>query len=163
MKEQVIADIFQVSITTVSRVTITWANYLFFILGTLPFWESREKVKSSMPGKFKKYCPGVRVILDCTEISVTAPSSLTLQSETFSHYKNRTPLKGLIGVAPNGLVTFFSPLYTGSISDKEITKISGILPLLEAGDQVMADKGFVIKDLLSGVGAKLIIPPFARS
>lgn len=163
MKEQVIADIFQVSITTVSRVTITWANYLFFVLGTLPLWVSREKVRSSMPEKFKKYCPGVRVILDCTEIAVTAPSSLTLQSETFSHYKNRTTLKGLIGVAPNGLVTFFSPLYTGSISDKVITKISGILPLLEAGDEVMADKGFVIEDLLCGVGAKLIIPPFKRS
>ncbi|RXN14391.1 zinc finger protein 502-like isoform X2 [Labeo rohita] len=60
-------------------------------------------------------------------------------------------------------LTFFLPLYTGSISDKEITKISGILPLLEAGDEVMADKGFVIEDLLSGVGAKLIIPPFKRS
>lgn len=163
MKEQVIADMFQISVTTVSRVTITWANYLFFILGMLPLWVSREKVKSVMPGKFKKYCPNVRVILDCTEIAVAAASSLTLQSETFSHYKNRTTLKGLIGVAPHGLVTFFSPLYTGSISDKEITKISGILPLLESGDEVMADKGFIIEDLLSGVGAKLIIPPFKRS
>ena len=163
MKEQVIADMFQASLTTVSRVTITWANYLFFILGTLPLWVSREKVKSVMPGKFKKYCPNVRVILDCTEIAVAAASSLTLQSETFSHYKNRTTLKGLIGVAPHGLLTFFSPLYTGSISDKEITKISGILPLLESGDDVMADKGFIIEDLLSGVGAKLIIPPFKRS
>ena len=49
MKEQVIADMFQVSLTTVSHVTITWANYLFFILGTLPLWVSREKVKSVMP------------------------------------------------------------------------------------------------------------------
>ena len=93
-----------------------------------------------MPEKFSKYCPDVFVILDCTEIAVVAPSSLTLQSEMFSHYKNRTTLKGLIRVAPNGLVTFFSPLDTGSISDKEITKISRILPLLESGDEVMADK-----------------------
>lgn len=60
-------------------------------------------------------------------------------------------------------MTLFSPLYTGSISDKEITKTSGILPLLESGDEVMADKGFIIEDLLSGVGAKLIIPPFKHS
>lgn len=79
MKEQVIADMFQISVTTVSRVTITWANYLFFILGMLPLWVSREKMKSVMPGKFKKYCPNVRVILDCTEIAVAAPSSLTVQ------------------------------------------------------------------------------------
>lgn len=72
-------------------------------------------------------------------------------------------MKGLIGVAPNGLVTFISPLYTGCISDKEITRISGVLPLLEPGDDVMADKGVLIQDLLADVGSKLIIPPFKRS
>ena len=56
MKEQVIANMFQVSVTTVNLVTITWANYLFFILETLPLWVRREKVKSIIPGKFKKYC-----------------------------------------------------------------------------------------------------------
>lgn len=35
--------------------------------------------------------------------------------------------------------------------------------MLEPGDEVMADKGYLIDDLLSGVGAKLIIPPFKRS
>ena len=163
MKEQLIADMFEVSVATVSRVTITWANYLFLMLGSLPLWVRMEKVKSVMPAKFKLHCPNVRVILDCTEVAVATASSLTLQSEMFSHYKNRTTLKGLIGVAPNGLVMFVSPLYTGSISDKEITKISGILPLLEPGNEVMADKGFLIEDLLSDVGAKLIIPPFKHS
>ena len=42
--------------------------------------------------------------------------------------------------APSGLVTFVSSLYAGSISDKHITMVSGILDLLESGDQVMADK-----------------------
>lgn len=163
MKEQLIADMFQTSVATVSRVTITWANYLFFILGTIPLWLSRDKIRSVMPEKFKKHCPNVRVILDCTEIAVAAASSLTLQSEMFSRYKNRTTLKALIGVTPHGFVSFFSKLYTGSISDKEITRLCGILLLLEPGDEVMADKGFVIDDLLSGVGAKLIIPPFKHT
>lgn len=160
MKEQLIADMFNVSIATVSRVTITWANYLFIVLSSINMWISREKVNASMPPKFQKYSPNVRVILDCTEIALETASSLTLQSEMFSNYKNRTTLKGLIGVAPCGLVTFISPLYTGCISDKEITKICGILPLLEPGDEVMADKGFLIEDLLGEIGAKLTIPPF---
>nr|XP_033503863.1 uncharacterized protein LOC117270382 [Epinephelus lanceolatus] len=163
MKEQLIADMFEVSVATVSRVTITWANCLFLMLGSLSLWVRMDKVKSVMPAKFKMHCPNVCVILDCTVIAVATASSLTLQSEMFFHYKIRTTLKGLIGVAPNGLVTFFLLLYTGSISDKEITKISGILPLLEPGNEVMADKGFLIEDLLSNVGAKLIIPPFKRS
>ncbi|CAL9683874.1 unnamed protein product [Knipowitschia caucasica] len=160
MKEQLIADMFKVSISTVSRVTITWANYLFIVFSSINMWISREKVKASMPQRFVKRSPNVRVILDCTEVALEGASSLTLQSETFSAYKNRTTLKGLIGVAPNGLVTFISQLYTGCISDKEITKISGILPLLEPGDEVMADKGFLIQDLLDEVGAKLTMPPF---
>ncbi|XP_021168882.1 uncharacterized protein stox2b isoform X2 [Fundulus heteroclitus] len=160
MKEQLIADIFQVSIATVSRVTITWANCLFTVFAFINLWISREKVKASIPQKFMKFSPNVRVILDCTEVALETPSSLTLQSETFSAYKNHTTLKGLIGVAPCGLVTFILALYTGCISDKEITKVSGILPLLELGDEVMADKGFLIQDLLQEVGAKLIIPPF---
>uniref|UniRef100_A0AAV2LLY8 DDE Tnp4 domain-containing protein n=1 Tax=Knipowitschia caucasica TaxID=637954 RepID=A0AAV2LLY8_KNICA len=160
MKEQLIADMFKVSISTVSRVTITWANYLFIVFSSINMWISREKVKASMPQRFVKRSPSVRVILDCTEVALEGASSLTLQSETFSAYKNRTTLKGLIGVAPNGLVTFISQLYTGCISDKEITKISGILPLLEPGDEVMADKGFLIQDLLDEVGAKLTMPPF---
>uniref|UniRef100_A0AAV2KM72 DDE Tnp4 domain-containing protein n=1 Tax=Knipowitschia caucasica TaxID=637954 RepID=A0AAV2KM72_KNICA len=160
MKEQLIADMFKVSISTVSRVTITWANYLFIVFSSINMWISREKVKASMPQRFVKRSPNVRVILDCTEVALEGASSLTLQSETFSAYKNRTTLKGLIRVAPNGLVTFISQLYTGCISDKEITKISGILPLLEPGDEVMADKGFLIQDLLDEVGAKLTMPPF---
>lgn len=163
LKEQVIADIFGVSVATVSRAIITWANYLFFVLGSVPIWMSRQQICFSMPNKYSLFCPNLRVILDCTEIRCESPTSLTLHSEIFSSYKSTTTFKGLVGVAPCGAMTFISQLYTGSISDKEITKKSGILDLLEPGDEVMADKGFTIEDMLSSVGARLIIPPFKRA
>lgn len=47
-----------------------------------------------------------------------------------------------------GAVSCFSSLYTGSISDKAITELSGILDLLEPNDKVIADKGFLIAVLL---------------
>ncbi|XP_067280272.1 uncharacterized protein [Pseudorasbora parva] len=162
LKEKVIADIFGISTTTVSRVIITWANYLYLVLGSLPIWMSRERVRATMPAKFVEYCSDLRVIVDCTEIRCESPSSLTLQSETFSTYKNHTTFKALIGIAPCGVITFVSKLFTGSISDQEITRQSGILRLLEPGDVCMADKGFIIDQMLSDVGARLIIPPFKK-
>ena len=77
--------------------------------------------------------------------------------------KGKNTLKGLVGIAPSGAITFVSKLYPGSISDKAITRDSGILDLLEEGDQVMVDKGFTIEDLLATVGAQLVIPPFLTS
>lgn len=75
----------------------------------------------------------------------------------YSSYKSHSTLKGLIGMAPHGAVTFISELYAGSISDKEITKQSGIVELLTEDMAVMADKGFLIDDCIPG---KLYIPPF---
>ncbi|XP_059902695.1 uncharacterized protein LOC132453776 [Gadus macrocephalus] len=57
-------------------------------------------------------------------------------------------------------VTFVSSLFTGSISDPELTERSGLLDLLEPGDGCMADKGFTIEKPLADRGATLIIPPF---
>lgn len=73
-----------------------------------------------------------------------------------------TTFKGLVGISPDGSVTFVSSLYPGSISDKELTKRSGILDLLEPGDSVMTDRGFEIEEDLLLIGAKLNIPPFLR-
>lgn len=160
LQEKVLADMFQVSVSTVSRVVITWANYLYLLLGSLPIWMSKQQVKNTMPSKFVQYSPDVRVIIDCTEVRCQNPSSLTLQSEVFSSYKNTTTLKGLIGIAPCSAVTFVSSLFTGSISDRELTERSGLLDLLEPGDGCMADKGFTIEKLLADRGATLIIPPF---
>ncbi|XP_041925262.1 uncharacterized protein LOC121689463 [Alosa sapidissima] len=160
LQEKVLADMFQVSVSTVSRVVITWANYLYLLLGTLPIWMSKQQVKDTMPSRFVQYCPDVRVIIDCTEVRCQNPSSLTLQSEVFSSYKNTTTFKRLIGIAPCSAVTFVSSLFTGSISDVQLTERSGLLDLLEPGDGCMADKGFTITKLLADCGATLIIPPF---
>ena len=60
------------------------------------------------------------------------------------------------------MLSFVSPLYSGTISDKELTRESGLLDLLEVGDHVMADRGFEIEDDLHARGMKLNIPPFLR-
>ena len=80
-------------------------------------------------------------------------------------YKNQKFLqaKRLHGVITNtGVVSFITPLWIGSISDKEIVRQSGLLDLLEEGDAVMTDKGFVIQDLLTFKKVHLISPPHCQ-
>ena len=85
-----------------------------------------------------------------------------VQQMTFSSYKNDNTYKALIGISPSGAITFISKLFSGSISDKELTRQSGILDLLQPGDSVMADRGFDIEEFLIPLGVKLNIPPFLR-
>jgi hypothetical protein len=79
-----------------------------------------------------------------------------------SNYKNCNTFKGLVGISPDGVITFVSSLYPGSISDKELTRQCGIMDLLEPGDSIMADRGFDIEDDLILRGVHLNIPPFLR-
>ena len=137
---------FDISTSTVSRIILTWSSFLYTMLGQVPIWPTTALIKDSMPECFKNIYPKTRVILDCTEIKVQRPSSKVLNSEFYSAYKSHTTLKCLVGIAPHGAVTFVSSLFQGSISDKEITRRSGILSLIEEGDEVMADKGFLIQD-----------------
>ena len=68
----------------------------------------------------------------------------------------------MVACTPNGVISYISPLYFGSISDVELTHVSGFLQTLEGkeGISVMADRGFTIKDQLKEVGVLLNIPPF---
>ena len=67
-----------------------------------------------------------------------------------------------IPCTPNGAVCYISPLYVGSISDVELTRVSGFIQKLEGRGRIsrMADQGLIIKDMLHKIGVDLNIPPF---
>ena len=72
---QVLADSFNISQSTVSRVFISWINFLYFMLGGTCIWPSRAKIQKNMPTCFKSLYPDCRGIIDASEIKVQAPSS----------------------------------------------------------------------------------------
>ena len=81
--------------------------------------------------------------MDCTELLIERPSSQIAQWQTSSEYKHHNRLTLLVGVTPNGRVTFVSRLCEGPFLKE------GILARIDRGMFVMADKGFTINDLLS--------------
>ena len=156
----VLSDIFGLHSSNISRIFITWINFLYLELNFLIAWPSKEQVKSTLPKQFK-YFPKTRVIIDCTEFFIQKPSLPSSQRVTWSQYKHHNTFKSLIGIAPTGAFTFISKLFTGSISDRRIVEESGFVNKLEYGDDVMADRGFLIRDLLARSYATLNIPPFS--
>ena len=154
--------LFDLSKTTVSRYLITWSNFCYFTLGSIPIWPTREQVDESMPESFKRVYPTTRCIIDCTELFCQRPSSLAIQSALYSSYKSHVTYKGLVGIAPSGAITFVSELFDGSISDQQIVRRSGFLQNQwnSGKDSVMADRGFTVADDLSPLGVSLNIPCF---
>ena len=68
-------------------------------------------------------------MLDATEIRVEKASLPNIQQMNFSTHKNHNTYKALVGISPSGVIIFVSELYSGSISDKELTRRSGVLTL----------------------------------
>jgi len=66
----------------------------------------------------------------------------------------------MIGISPDGLVSFLSPVYGGRASDKFIFNDNGILNKCKEGDSIMVDKGFLIDKECTDRGVKLHRPPF---
>lgn len=155
---QDLADRFGISISLVSRICITWINLLYFELKDIFPFPTQELVRKNMPEEFAEFA-STRIILDCTELFIQRPSAMLAQSETWSDYKHHNTWKLLVGVTPNGQVSFLSDLWGGRVSDKQITRESGVLALLDSGDNVMVDRGFDIRDILPD-GVTLNMPPF---
>ena len=59
-------------------------------------------------------------------------------------------------------LTFVSKLYPRSVSDKAIVKGSGLANVFEHGDLILADKGFLIHDIMPN-GVSVNIPPFLNN
>lgn len=151
-----LAHRFRVHQSTVSRIINTWANFLYTVLGAVGIWLDEDTVKAHLPDVFQDFTD-TQIILDCTELRCQTPNSLLLQSEVFSTNKSHCTFKGLIGMAPHGMVTFVSSLYEGAINDKELLKQSGIVALLNPSMAIMVDKGFLVDDC---VPCKVHIPTF---
>ena len=86
-----------------------------------------------MPLSFRRFFKKCCVIIDCTEIFMERPSDLLARAQVWSNYKHHSTMKFLIGITPQGTVSFVSRCAGGRINDKEITEQAGIMDYLLPG------------------------------
>ena len=153
---------FGVSQSTVSRVVNRWIDILFVRLQPLIKWPNREEILATMPSEFKLNFRRCVVIIDCFEVFCERPSNLMARSQTWSNYKHHNTVKFLIGITPQGYISFISKGWGGRVSDKYLTENCGILKHLNPGDQVLADRGFNIQESVGLCCADVKLPPFTR-
>ena len=117
-------------------------------------------LRRTIPTCFREFFPKCVVIIDSFEIFIEKPKDLTARAQTFSKYKHHNTVKVLIGITPQGSISFFSEAWGGRVSDVYITENSGILNNLLVGDQVLADRDFTIADSVGLYCAELKLPAF---
>ena len=154
---------FMVSVSTVSRIFSSWICTMDYRLCKLVHWPERQNLWKTMPLCFK-YAFGnkVTVVIDCFKVFIEKPTNFLARAQTFSTYKHHNTIKVLIGVTPQGTVSFVSDARGGRTSDKFLTENCGFLDKLLPGDMVMADRGFTINESVGLKQAKLVIPAFTK-
>ena len=154
---------FGISISTVSRIFDEWIDIMGTRLQFLIVWPEREELRKTMPLVFKQnFGNKVALIIDCFAVFIERPSSLIARAMTRSNYKHHNTVKFLIGITPQGVISFISRAWGGRVSDKHVTENSGVLRKLLPGDIVLADRGFDIADNVGFYQAKLYIPAFTK-
>ena len=160
---QELAYRFQLSPPTVSRMFSSWLTVKDSRLSPLVYWPDRNQLWETMPMCFQQaFSKKVTVVIDCFEVLIDRPANLLARAQTFSSYKNLNTKKVLIGITPQGTISFISQAWGGRTSEKYLTENCGLLDKLMPGDRIMADRGFIIAESVGLKQAKLVIPAFTK-
>ena len=125
--DQDIAFRFGVNQSTVSRCFSKWVDVMYIRLKPLIKWPERDELMNTMPMDFRKSFRQCVTIIDCFEVFMERPTNVKAQAQTWSNYKHHNTAKFLIGIAPQGAITFISKGWGGRVSDVYITENCGIM------------------------------------
>ena len=157
-----LSRMFGVSESDVYNIFCTWIRFMSLQWGELDLWPSRDIVRYYSPSDFKRKFPTTRTVIDGTECPIKRPSLPKAQQSTFSTYKNRNTVKVLVGCTPGGMISYMSPAYGGSTSDRQIIERSELPRKCDPGDSSMADKGFNVQEIFAPFDVSINIHAFSK-
>ncbi|XP_028847677.1 uncharacterized protein LOC114797160 [Denticeps clupeoides] len=168
LRNQDLAYRFGVKVATVTRTVHRIINIMSTTLvPTAVFWPSRVELRKNLPAALRSTHPNCAVIIDCFRVTLEKPVNSHASEERptttaamltqASQGSGVSKLKYLIGVAPQGVVTFVSRGSPGNISDKCLAEGCGFLCKLLPGDVVLADHDLDIAESVAACGAELKI------
>ena len=91
----------------VSRTFLHVVDVLYHRLKPLVIWPERDALCKTLPLDFRKHCPYCVAIIDCFEIFLDHPLNSLARAQIFSSYKHHNTVKYLIGITPQGTVSYF--------------------------------------------------------
>ena len=128
-----IAFRFGVHQTTVSRYFHRVLDVMAVKTKHLIRWPDRQTLQQTVPTAFRKFFKKCCIIIDCTEVNMERPSHLLARAQVWSNYRHHSTLKYLIGITPQGTISFVSKCVGGRMSDKQIVEESKLLDYLLPG------------------------------
>ena len=139
-----------------SRIISKWLTIMDDELRYLIIWPTRVSQWKTMPLCFhSSFAKDVAVILECFEVLIERPTNLLARACTLSSYKHHNSVNILLGITPQGTVSYVCEACGGRVSDKY--ESCGILNHLLPGGIVLADRGFDISDSVGMMQARLHI------
>ncbi|XP_062571986.1 uncharacterized protein LOC134233943 [Saccostrea cucullata] len=116
-----LAEKFRLSSGSISRIFLSTLHVLHCKLHPLIYWPTQDERRLTMPMGFRKHFGlKVAIIIDCFELFIERPSNLEARAQTWSSYKHHNTVKFLIGISPQGVISFISKGYGGRSYDKHI-------------------------------------------
>lgn len=154
---------FKISPTTVTTYFQNIIEILYSRFKCLIIWPEGEDAKANIPSCFKEaFQEKTTIIIDCFEVFIERPDNYLTQQQCWSNYKHHNTIKFLIGITPQGTISYISKGWGGRTSDKQMVELGDFLNFIKPGDVVLADRGFLIGDTLGIFNAKLVIPAFTK-
>ena len=106
-----LTNCFKVSSSLVSSIFTTWIKLMSLELKWLINWSQHHIIRRHLPSMFKKFYPQCCIIINCSELFIETPSSFDIAAACWSNCKHHYTVKYLIGITPNGTVSFLSDCY----------------------------------------------------